>query len=185
MQNRDSIQFLFSFKDTFSADSLHWTKDSVYNVENGLKSFENEEGKFAGFNSMKLQSICMGIQVKGVTKWIKTAVPSTSLLEIFKKGTYQPTSFGRNTWINLISGSYLQPHCNREGFNVNIGMIYARIGIMGNNENDCRSPDSFIGFGTNYLQWCTYKQLAKISCGNYATCSRYVSIPAKGYILVK
>ena len=45
----------------------------------------------------------------------------------------------------------LQSGCNREGFNIlsdDTSMAKARIGIIGNNENDCTSCDSRIGFGT-------------------------------------
>ncbi|KAL9953458.1 hypothetical protein ACROYT_G040880 [Oculina patagonica] len=49
-----------------------------------------------------------------------------------------------------VSGS-LQRNCNREGFNAAsdiLGYSKARIGILGNNENNCMSCDSRIGFGT-------------------------------------
>ena len=49
------------------------------------------------------------------------------------------------------SRAYLQRNCNKEGFNV-VGIhsawCKARIGILGNNENDCSNCDSRIGFGT-------------------------------------
>ena len=53
-------------------------------------------------------------------------------------------------------GSYgfLLPNCNREGFNIlsdNASMGKARIGIITNNENDCATSDSRIGFGTGGL----------------------------------
>ena len=38
----------------------------------------------------------------------------------------------------------MQPNCNQEGFN---SMNKIRIGILGNNENDCGTPDSFLGVG--------------------------------------
>eukprot|EP00794_Sanderia_malayensis_P015310 gene15310-16887_t len=175
-------------KATFRASSSYWTRDNVYNVEKGLKSFTSEEAKFAGFNKIKLQSICVGMRVKGAMKWLKTAISSTSLLQVFKAGTYQRTSFGRSTWLSLISGSHLQPHCNREGFNVQkSGRIYARIGIMGNNENDCYSSDSVLGLGTWYIRFCLRgKGRVETSCGNLASCSRKNQlIPAMGFIMIK
>ena len=39
----------------------------------------------------------------------------------------------------------------------------ARIGIVANNENNCYSPDSFIGFGTSYTHLS-----ASNSAGNFA-----------------
>ena len=45
----------------------------------------------------------------------------------------------------------LQPKCGKEGFNVLSGDVphsKARIGILGNQENNCHTCDSRIGFGT-------------------------------------
>ena len=53
-------------------------------------------------------------------------------------------------WRNLLKGSRLQPYCNRQGFNnIITGSVdvRVRIGILGNNENNCISPDSAIGIG--------------------------------------
>ncbi len=156
-------------------------------MEDGLQSFETKESKFPGFNNIRVQSICMGIKVKGMTKWIKAAKSSTSLLDVFKAGTYQPTSLGRSKWLSLISGSELQANCNREGFNVQTpGLMYARIGIMANQENDCHTPDSFVGLGTAYRSFSCNRGLAKISGGNFAAChSKDRSIPAMGFIMIK
>jgi hypothetical protein len=41
----------------------------------------------------------------------------------------------------------LQPHCNRIGFNNYHEYAHVRIGIISNQEGDCNSPDSRIGFG--------------------------------------
>ena len=75
-----------------------------------------------------------------------------SLYSIIADPQYHPTSLGRHTWKSLLgSQSSLQPNCNKEGFNViggNHRMAKARIGIIGNNENDCNSCDSRIGLGT-------------------------------------
>ena len=75
-----------------------------------------------------------------------------SLYSLIADGKYRATSLGRNTWKKLIgSRASLQPNCNKEGFNV-VGIhkawSKARIGILGNNENDCSNCDSRIRFGT-------------------------------------
>ncbi|PFX13588.1 Sushi, von Willebrand factor type A, EGF and pentraxin domain-containing protein 1 [Stylophora pistillata] len=52
------------------------------------------------------------------------------------------------------SQASLQPHCNMEGFNAVGGKIdqsKARIGITANQQNECSSCDSRIGFGTGGL----------------------------------
>lgn len=72
-----------------------------------------------------------------------------SLHSLIADGLFRLTSLGRNTWKSLIGfqGS-LQLKCNKEGFNVYKPNCKARIGIIANNENNCLSPDSRIGFGT-------------------------------------
>ena len=51
--------------------------------------------------------------------------------------------------MSLINDASLQQHCNREGFNVQFfhRHLKLRIGIAGNNEDNCDSCDSAIGFG--------------------------------------
>lgn len=72
-----------------------------------------------------------------------------SLHSLIADGLFRPTSLGRNTWKSLIgSQGSLQLKCNKEGFNAYMPYCKARIGIIANNENDCLSADSRIGFGT-------------------------------------
>jgi len=77
---------------------------------------------------------------------------ASSLHSLVADRKYRPTSLGRNTWKTLIgSQASLQINCNKEGFNAagsSKGFSKARIGILGNNEKDCKKVDSRIGFGT-------------------------------------
>ena len=78
---------------------------------------------------------------------------ANSLYSLIADGQYRDTSLGRNTWKTLIgSEATLQPDCNKEGFNAAHGnhanSAKARIGILGNEQNNCNSCDSSIGFGT-------------------------------------
>ena len=99
---------------------------------------------------------------------------------------YRATSLGRNTWKSLLgSQASLQSNCNKEGFNA-VGSDYqqsrARIGILGNNENDCATCDSRVGFGTGGHHDNSN------TCGNEATRSTdngNKHIKAMGYILVQ
>ena len=72
---------------------------------------------------------------------------------------------GRDTWKILIGPqASLQLKFNNEGFNVVCypGSSTARIGIVRNNENECTSCDSRIGFGAEgYLDHSN-------ACGNVA-----------------
>ena len=72
---------------------------------------------------------------------------ANSLYSLIADGKYRATSLGRHTWKQLIgSQASLQPNCNKEGFNA-VTNIKARIGILGNNEKDCLTCNSKIGFG--------------------------------------
>ena len=95
------------------------------------------------------------------------------------------TSLGRNTWKTLIgSQASLQLHCNQEGFNAMntySPLSKARIGIISNEQNDCSSCDSRIGFGTG-------GKPDSNTCGNEATFSPdngEKHIKAIGYIMVQ
>ena len=80
---------------------------------------------------------------------------ANSLYSLIADGQHRNTSLGRNTWKTLIgSQASLQDECNKEGFNA-VGTSNshskARIGILGNEQDDCSSCDSRIGFGTGGL----------------------------------
>ena len=111
---------------------------------------------------------------------------ANSLYSLIADGQYRATSLGRNTWKKLIgSKASLQRKCNKEGFNVvctDSRHSKAKIGILGNNVNDCKLCDSRIGFGTGG------KHDDKNTCGNEATYSPdngRKHIKAMGYILVQ
>ena len=94
---------------------------------------------------------------------------------------FQP--LGRHTWKKLIGQqASLQRNCNREAFNCK-SFSKARIGIISNQENNCDSCDSRIGFGAG-----GYPIGDDNTCGNWA---RYGGdngdrdIKAMGYILVQ
>ena len=120
-------------------------------------------------------------------KFIVINKQANSLYSLIADGQYRATSLGRNKWKTLIgSQASLQYNCNKEGFNV-VGTSSnshskVRIGIVANNENDCASSDSRIGFGT------TGTPDNHNACGNvakYSTDNGEKFIKAMGYILVQ
>ncbi len=149
----------------------------------------SEEAKFAGYSKIKFTSICLGMEIAGRKRWMKIDKSQSSLLELFGDGKYQATSFTKNEWKNLVNGGgSLQNNCNRQGFNVrdDYGIMVARIGILGNNDNNCKSTDSYIGFGLWNRQYCAGPY--PIYCGNYALClskPRNQLKPAIGHILIQ
>lgn len=109
-----------------------------------------------------------------------------SLHSLIADGQYNATSLGRNTWKSLIGSEVsLQHGCNKEGFNAVCSAAEhsrARIGIIGNNQNDCTSCDSRIGFGT------AGRPNDNISCGDKApenADNGERPINASGYIFVQ
>ena len=74
-----------------------------------------------------------------------------SLHALIADGKYRATSLGLNKWKKLIGPqASLQVNCKKEGFNAAAGRSgYAkiRIGIIGNDQKDCLTTDSRIGFG--------------------------------------
>ena len=119
-------------------------------------------------------------------KFIVINKQANSLYSLIADGRYRSTSLGRDTWKSLIgSEASLQKNCNKEGFNAVGGKpdhSKARIGIISNNQDNCASCDSRIGFGTG-----GYPE-KKSSCGNEAKHSPdnwNKHIKTMGYILVQ
>ena len=108
---------------------------------------------------------------------------ANSLRSLIADGEYRSTSLGRHTWKKLIGRqASLQRNCNLEGFNSQ-SYSKARIGIISNQENDCFTCDSRIGFGTE-----GYPYHDGNTCGNWARHggdNGDRNIKAMGYILVQ
>ena len=110
---------------------------------------------------------------------------ASSLHSLIADGNYRATSLGRNTWKMLIgSQASLQTGCNKEGFNVACSdsrASKARIGFVCNNQNDCGTCDSRIGFGAG-----GYNDDSN-TCGNEAMWgdNGHKHFKTMGYILVQ
>ena len=126
------------------------------------------------------------MKISGQLRFIVFNKQANSLHSLIINGTYRATSLGRNEWKKLIGADgSLQLGCNKEGFNA-VGTASdhskARVGYIANNQNDCGSCDSRIGFGTG-----GYPDNS-ITCGNVALHSPdngNRNIKAMGYILVQ
>ena len=111
---------------------------------------------------------------------------ANSLHSLIADGNYSSTSLGRHTWKKLIGQrASLQRNCNKEGFNSRgwySTRMRARIGIISNEQQDCLSPDSSIGFGMGGLDYNDN------TCGNaafYFPDNLDKNIKSMGYILVQ
>jgi hypothetical protein len=126
---------------------------------------------------------------------------ASSLYDLIADGNHRQIHVGRSHWKSLISGSSLQRHCNREGFNVRSistlskyrVTVKVRLGIIANQQIPCSSPDSYLGLGAeggmNYpSRWCQQPDKSVNSAGNLAQCSPdngNKNTKAMAYILVR
>ena len=155
-------------QNTFLFSSGYWTDKSELNPSGGTTGFDSQETKLPTYWNTPFSKVCLGMKVNGQMKFTLITSQASSLHSLIADGQYRSTSLGRNKWIALTdSKAYLQPNCNQEGFNTKASRR-ARVGILGNNENDCRTCDSAIGFGVDNR-----------ACGDLS------SIRAMCYILVQ
>ena len=169
--------FLFILSQTtFLFDAGYWRDYNEYNLLGGETGFDSQEIKLPTYWNTPFSKICLGMKIGKQINFIVINKQANSLYSLIADGQYRGTSLGRDRWKTLIgSQASLQPNCNKEGFNVECFYRYrskARIGLLGNNENDCQSADSRIGFGTGGTPDDNN------SCGNQ-------QIRAMGYILVQ
>jgi hypothetical protein len=175
---------------TFNYASTLWTTNTLLNASS--TDFDHTEAKLDVFNTVPFTEILviMEYPVPGTSRSLVIEHDADNLLSVFSPDTYlafdEPA--GRAAWKTLMGPtSSLQLNCNREGFNANssAGASRARIGIIGNQENDCNSPDSFIGVGTQNSP--CFAGTAP-SVGNSAGCSPdngNVHLPAFAWVFVR
>ncbi len=131
-------------------DSADWTSTTIFN--------ETQEPTYGGhiktnvfvYYAQTAVRMCAGSVSNNLyeTGWSSYG----SLKDIFSSGTNRASQNSRATWItwnqaggiNYSFGS--QPNCNAAGANQNYS-YKVRLGVSMNNEGDCSSNDSFLGFG--------------------------------------
>lgn len=157
---------------TFHYGASLWTNTKTFHVKDGLNGLEEVETKLASYNNTPFSKICLGMRKSGTskedTKWISESYTSCSLYSLITDGKYRKTNLGRRQWKSLVSEPLLQQHCNKEGFNIQKTQIKLRLGLISNNEDDCNSPDSVIGFGFQ-IKPCG-NDWQHSSSGNIASC---------------
>jgi len=168
---------------TFVFGAAYWTDDEVLNPD--AADLDTTEAKLPSFSSMPVSAVRLGMRVMTDTRWINFAVTATSLRSIFA-GPYLPTNVGRAQWLSLLGTASLQDNCNQEGFNVAPpgGYSVVRLGIIGNQELDCLSPDSRLGFGGG---GGLCGEDPNNSCGNESFCHPAGNFSSKafGYLMIR
>ena len=179
-------------KTTFYYDAGLWLNGMTY--QPAMADYDRNEAKLQSFMSVPFTEIAVGMEQPILNmgalnlKYLKMTQAGSSLHAVLLPNTFAALNpaLGRNTWTGLITGSSLQPNCNREGFNNNVpGYIRTRIGIISNQEGDCGSPDSFLGVGG---QGAPCGPAPERSVGNLAGCSGDngdKNLPAFGVVLVR
>lgn len=172
---------------TFAYESSRWTSAATHNPD--AFALDLNEAKLASYAETPLTSMLLGMRVGATTKWITVPIKGDSLRSLIADGKYRPTAIGRVKWKSLLAGSSLQVNCSREGLNARVNDAYARvrIGIIANQQNNCDSPDSRLGFGGRGGVCGTDNNNI---CGNAASKSCLAdqgtkNIKAFGYVLVR
>jgi hypothetical protein len=167
-------------KSTFSYDAALWTNVATHNPS--AADLDGTEAKLASFSSVPFTEVRAGFKESGVTSWLKLPLTGSSLSSVFSSGAYRSTSAGRTAWLSLMSGASIQGGCNSEGFNVassNATYSRVRIGILGNNESDCGTCDSWMGIGGIFPLLGS----SNVSCGViHSSLSTQTYRPAMGYV---
>ncbi|XP_028414191.1 uncharacterized skeletal organic matrix protein 5-like [Dendronephthya gigantea] len=176
-------------KPNFFYKSSLWTNKESYAVEDGLEGLTEKESKLASYWNTPFKKICLGMTVNGDRRWMVIEYKAHSLYNLIADGQYRNTSAEKSIWKSLIADSSLQENCNLQGFNILNEIspwhgphfdIKARIGLIANNQDDCKSPDSWIGFGVSHHG---FHQKVNLACGEY---NRWLeNILTFGYILVQ
>jgi len=180
-------------KTTFLYDNAIWLNATTFQPQ--FPSYDRNEAKLESWNQIAFTEVLVGLESPILNngpldlKYLKIPIVRTSMFALMSPNAYVQTTLGRNAWKSLISGSSLQPNCNREGFNsIPAGGTWERmrIGIVSNQENDCNSPDSYIGVGGQKNGGCS--NVPQRAVGNMADCgpdNGNVSIAAFGVVLVR
>ena len=175
------------FQTTFHYDAHYWKNYDEFNLLGGETGVDEQESKLPTFWNTSFSKICLGMKINQQLKFTVIYKLADSLHSLIADGQYRKTFLGRDGWKKLIgSNASLQHNCNEEGFNSfsdRSDRSKVRIGIISNDQNDCKSCNSLIGFGTG-----SHPRGAK-SCGNEAyhvgLDDGQKSIKAMGYILVQ
>lgn len=142
--------------DTFRYAAAEWASVDPFQPE--FPDLDRREAKLSSYASVGFDELRIGMEYPPgialeplVLAWIDVPLAGDSLHALISPGMLVPTNVGRDTWKSLIAGASLQLNCNLEGLNVapsgNTMDHRIRIGILGNDQNECNSPNSRIGIG--------------------------------------
>ena len=146
---RSLTNWHYQFQDTFKWNSQYWKSKEPYNAAGGLDGLDKQETKLATYWTTPFNKVCIGMDDEAQRSFKSIEISADSLHALIAGGEYNKTSLGRHEWKGLLKNGSLQINCNREGFNAQARHFKIRIGILSNENDDCNSCDSYIGFGSS------------------------------------
>ena len=186
--------FIFKQK-TFKYSSSYWSNEQTFNPIGGTSGFDDVETKLPTYWSTSFKELCIGMKVDNDLRFLTIPYVGWSLHSVIADGKFHRTVVGREKWKSLLAGASLQRQCNKEGFNNYTPLSQftsVRIGILGNQENNYNSSDSFLGIGAKKHQasGCAVVNSGSAipTSGNYGACqpdNGKKNIKSMGYILVR
>src|SRR5262249_44470673 len=124
--------------------------------------------------------------LNGYSNCLQDARAASSLLSLFQGGTVSApyTRADVMAWDPTIDSTYnAEPNCNLVGYNETTPGMDCRFGLLANNESDCVSVDTGIGFGCARIAGSVHYD---ISAGSiYWNGEPGGSIQMRGWILVR
>ncbi|HLL24889.1 MAG TPA: fibrinogen-like YCDxxxxGGGW domain-containing protein [Kofleriaceae bacterium] len=134
---------------TFAYDQPIWESPTL--LATGATALDHQQAKLETWNAVPFTEVRVAMEFpidSGQVRAIVLPLAGQRLADLFKAGTPTATNLGRTAWKGLVGPTAsLQLNCNSEGANVHYDAMRVRLGIIGNNENDCASTDSRLGVG--------------------------------------
>ncbi len=151
-------------RSTFRYTSPLWTSQDLLNPD--APDRDRTEAKLDSFNRVPFHEVLIRFDtdVGGdtVSRWVWMDLAGDDLRSLFAAEEYVPVYLGRERWLGAIPDARLQDNCNREGVNAGVELNRVRLGIVGNDQDDCTTPESKLGVGSSFTcQSCG-------SCGGLA-----------------
>ncbi len=106
--------------------------------------------RLKGYATIPVKDVRLVFEVDGVPRSLVIAGGAKgSTLQQLLNGPKVSTSLSVLDWEGLLPKGTLQGNCLEQGFQVEASGVKLRLGIFGNNENDCSSVDSWLGIGSS------------------------------------
>jgi Fibrinogen beta and gamma chains, C-terminal globular domain len=145
---------------TFDYGADYWTTGTTLNPTS--TDMTQTEAMFQSYGTVPFTSLLLMMEAIGSTSapnmlQVTPPVTADSLLALMGSPTNTVlTSAGKTAWTGLaVPTAVIQTNCNMEGINIVTGAggcvgpdgVSVRIGFIANDQDDCCSPNSYVGFG--------------------------------------